>query len=133
MRDLQEKVEKMKSENKTFIEEMVALQIELAVWVKENTNLKCHTYGDLERILTGRYYTQTYVGAVACLVENYKICSDVNLLKRVGELHTNIALLDIRNLRFGQNPHKPFTAIEKEYGFFKHKTLFNTLKDKDWA
>lgn len=50
-------------------------------WVERNTNLKCSTNRDIERILTSNKLTCTYIEAVENLKKNIlKYCSNRSFL-----------------------------------------------------
>lgn len=100
-------------DNKELIKEMVKLQVLYVRWVERNTDLRCHSFGDLDVILKGKKFTITYKEAVENLKTNIeKYCENDYLLKSVLQLKKNIYESELSNLRFGYEPQKKFTDLE---------------------
>ncbi len=100
-------------------------------WVERNTNLKCSTHRDMERILTSNKLTCTYIEAVENLKKNIlKCCSNSSfLLEEVIKLEKIIREDEIRNLRFGIEPQKKFSDEEKELDYHKVKRTFFMISE----
>jgi hypothetical protein len=115
-------------ENKGLIKEMVKLQVLCVRWVEKNTNLKCSTLWDMDRILKGSKFTITYEEAVKNLRRNIeKYCKNEYLLNAVLQLEDDINNSEIKNLRFGLEPQRNFSDLEKELNTeVLKRTLFMT-------
>ena len=101
--------------NKELIKQMVKLQVLCVRWVERNSNLQCKTFGDMDRILKGGKLTITYKDAVANLKKNIeKHCKSEYLLNSFLELETEINKSEIADLRFGFEPQRKFTELERE-------------------
>lgn len=103
-------------ENKILIKDLVKLQILCVRWVERNTFSQCKTHRDMDRIIMGNKLTCTYSTAVDNLYDNikkYYIISEY-ILEEISKLKENIANSNIKDLRFGLEPQKMFSDLEKE-------------------
>ncbi|MBU3195627.1 hypothetical protein KPL26_02975 [Clostridium algidicarnis] len=101
--------------NKELIKQMVKLQVLCVRWVERNSNLQCKTFGDMDRILKNGKLTITYKDAAANLKKNIeKHCKSEYLLNSVLELETAMSKSEIADLRFGFEPQRKFTELERE-------------------
>lgn len=97
---------------KELVKELVKLQMLCIRYVERNTNLKCSTHRDIERVITSNKLSIEYKDAVINLKNNIeKYCKNEYLLKSVYELETNINNSELANLRFGRCK---LTKIEEE-------------------
>lgn len=102
-------------ENKMLIKDLVKLQILCMRWVERNTSLKCNTHRDMDRIIMNEKLTCTYEEALENLKNNIKkYCKNDYLMESVLKLEDALKESDIVNLRFGLEPQKKFSDLEKE-------------------
>lgn len=113
---------------KEIVKELVKLQILCVRWVERNTSLKCFTFGDMDRILKAGKSTVTYKEAVENLKMNIeRHCKSDYLLTSILQLGQSIEKSEISGLRFGIEPQKKFTEIEKELDIeILKRTLYMT-------
>lgn len=118
-------------ENKEIVKQLVKLQILCMRWVERNTNLKCSTNRDMDRILTSNKLTCTYGEAVQNLKYNtIKFCRESSyLLEKVAKLEREIIESSIKDLRFGLEPQKNFTQEEKELDNYKLQRTFFMINE----
>ena len=112
-------------ENKEIVRELVKLQMLCVRWVERNTNLKCYTHRDVDKILMGGKKTITYKDAAQNLklnIEKYCKVSDY-LMESILNLKIEIANSEINDLRFGLEPQRKFSSLENELDleFIKRK------------
>lgn len=101
--------------NKKMVQQMVKLQVLCVRWVERNTNLRCSTFADMDRILQAGKLTTTYGEAIKNLKKNIEqYCKNSVLIEEVSKLEEDINNSDIKELRFGIEPQRKFTPIEKE-------------------
>lgn len=113
--------------NKEIISQLVKLQILTIRWVERNTNLRCATHRDIERVITSNKLTCTYLEAVENLKSNIKkYCNTSSyLMEEVLKLEDIIKQSNIKDFRFGVEPQKKFINEEKELDSHRVKrTLF---------
>lgn len=102
-------------ENKMLIKDLVKLQILCMRWVERNTSLKCSTQRDMDRIIMNGKLTCTYGEALENIKDNIKkYCKNDYLVESVLKLDDALKESDIVNLRFGVEPQKKFSDLEKE-------------------
>lgn len=95
--------------------DLAKAHILLIRYVERNTTLRVMTMRDMERVLQGGSLTCTYGKAIANLKQHaYKLVENETLLSLIVDLEKEINENDIRDLRFGIQPHKPFSSIENE-------------------
>lgn len=118
-------------ENKEIVKQLVKLQILCMRWVERNTNLKCSTHRDMDRILTSNKLTCTYGDAVQNLKDNIiRFCGESSyLLEKVAKLQEEITESSIKDLRFGLEPQKNFTQEEKELDNYKLQRTFFMINE----
>lgn len=112
---------------KELVKELVKLQVLCMRFVERNTNLSCATHRDLDRILTSNKMCVTYLEGATNLKENiFKYCNDNKYLtESIVDLEEKIKGSEIKNLRFGLEPQKKFTDVEKNLANYMIKrTLF---------
>lgn len=103
-------------ENKELVNELVKVQVLCIRWVERNTHLRCSTHRDMDRILMNGKTVVTYKDAAKNLksnVEKYCKASDY-LIKSVLKLEDDIADSEISALRFGLEPQKKFSDLERK-------------------
>lgn len=118
-------------ENKDMVKQLVKLQILCMRWVERNTNLKCSTHRDIDRILANNKLTCTYGEAVENLKNNIiKLCGGSNyLIEEIAKLEKEIMGSSIKELRFGVEPQKKFTVEEKELDNYKLQRTFFMINE----
>lgn len=117
--------------NKEIVKELVKLQFLCIRWIERNNKLECKTQRDMERVLTGKKLTCTYLEAVRNL-ESYIMvyCNDsIFLMESILKLEGIIKESDIKDLRFGYEPQKKFTEEEKELANYKLERSFFMLNE----
>lgn len=112
-----------------LVEELVKLQLLCKEDVENNTNLKCITRRDLDRILMGSKMTISYNNAVNNLIKNIKLFTqNEKLLNEALNLKYRIENSKIANLRFGLEPQRKFEKIEAELDSFMMRVRFQLIK-----
>lgn len=102
-------------ENKKLVKEMVKLQVLCVRWIERNTKVELETYGDLDRIILEGKFTTTYKDGVKNLRKNIEnLCKNEYLLEAVLKLEDDINNSEIADLRFGLEPQRKFSDLEKE-------------------
>lgn len=103
-------------ENINLVRRLTKLHILCMRYVERNTSLKCKTFRDMDRIITGNKLTCTYGEAVENLQDNIKkYCNNSSYLtEEILRLKKDIENSNIRDLRFGVEPQRKFTKEEKE-------------------
>lgn len=104
-------------EEKQLIERLVKLQLE----VGKKLNVKTH--GQLDKILTGKYFTVSYGEAIDNLI-NLATGKD---LEDAEKLKKEIMESDLKDLRFGEKTQKKFTEEEGELASFMLKVKMDLL------
>jgi len=112
--------------DKEIINKLVKLQILTIRWVERNSNLKCATHRDMERVITSNKMTCTYLEGVSNLKTNIlKYCNNSSyLMEEIVKLEEDIKKSNIKELRFGIEPQKKFTEEEKELDCYRIKRMF---------
>lgn len=101
--------------NKKIVHQMVKLQVLCVRWVERNTDFRCSTFADMDRILQGGKLTVTYGEAIKNLKKNIEqYCKNTVLVEDVIHLEEAVNNSNIKELRFGIEPQMKFTDIEHE-------------------
>ena len=108
-------------EEKQLIERLVKLQLE----VGKKLNVKTH--GQLDKILTGKYFTVSYGEAIDNLI-NLATGKD---LEDAEKLKKEIMESDLKDLRFGEKTQKKFTEDEEGLALFLLRVKMDLLAGKD--
>jgi len=97
-----------------MVKELAYLQIMLVRWTERNTSKKFKTYREIDRLITGNRYTQTYGEGILQLEKGYASCTNQSLIELVQKLKENILNSELKDVRFGLSPHRPFSDEEHE-------------------
>lgn len=101
--------------DKKLVADLVKLQILCMRWVERNTNLRCDTHRDMDRILMENKLTLTYSEGVDNVKKNIlRYCKNEYLLKSIAELEDSIKSSSIKNLKFGLDQAGLFSKKERE-------------------
>lgn len=103
-------------ENNEMVKLLAKLQVLCMRYVERNTQLRCYTMRDMERIITANKLTCNYGDAVDNLYDNIKkYCGSCSyLMDNALQLKEAMHNSDMKNMRFGIEPVKKFTEQEKE-------------------
>lgn len=117
--------------NKEIINKIVKLQILTIRYVERNTNLKCNTHRDMERVIMGNKLTCTYKEAVDNLYSNIKqFCKENDyLMEEVLILKEEVENSSIKELRFGREPQKRFLDEENLLDSYMLKRTFFMINE----
>lgn len=115
---------------KEMVKQLVKLQILTIRWIERNTNLKCSTHRDMDRVLTANKLTCTYSQAVYNLKSNIKKYSNNSYLnEEIIKLEKAIMESNLKDLRFGVEPQKKFTKKEHELDTYKLQVTFFMINE----
>lgn len=117
--------------NIVLINELAKLQVLTKRYVERNSNLRCPTFRDMNRIIMNGKLTCTYSSAATNLYNNIKkYCNKSSYLLEKGMLlKENINNSSIKDLRFGLQPQKKFSELENKLDFTLEKRQFFMLNE----
>lgn len=100
--------------NMEIVKKMAKLNILCARYSERHNIIKCKTWRDIDRLITGNKMTIKYKDAADVLCTNIsKICgANEYLVKSALELKVEIYNSDIKDLRFGLEPQRKFSDEE---------------------
>ena len=102
--------------NMEIVKKMAKLNILCARYSERQNIIRCKTWRDIDRLITGNTLTIKYKDAADVLYNNIsKICgANEYLVKSALELKAEIYNSDIKDLRFGLEPQRKFTDEENK-------------------
>lgn len=122
-------------ENKTMtnmeiVKKMAKLNILCARYSERHNIIRCKTWRDIDRLITGNKLTIKYKDAADVLYNNIsKICgANEYLVKSALELKVEIYNSDIKDLRLGLEPQRKFTDEENKLDqeLIRQKFFYNS-------
>lgn len=117
--------------NTVLINELAKLQVLTKRYVERNSNLRCSTFRDMNRLIMNGKLTCTYSLAAETLYNNIKkYCNkSAYLLEKCTLLKESINNSDIKDLRFGLQPQRKFSKLENELDLAFEKRQFFMLNE----
>ena len=116
--------------NMEIVKKMAKLNILCARYSERHNIIRCKTWRDIDRLITGNKLTIKYKDAADVLYNNIsKICgANEYLVKSALELKAEIYNSDIKDLRFGLEPQRKFTDEENKLDqeLIRQKFFYNS-------
>ena len=116
--------------NMEIVKKMAKLNILCARYSERHNIIRCKTWRDIDRLITGNKLTIKYKDAADVLYNNIsKICgANEYLVKSALELKVEIYNSDIKDLRLGLEPQRKFTDEENKLDqeLIRQKFFYNS-------